>query len=234
MRLRHFADNLIGTTNQKTHMNYEAAREAMISQQIRCWDVNDERVLDCFKRVPREDYVPDAYLGVAFADVAIPIGHGQSMLKPIVEGRLLQSLNAELNHRVLVVGTGTGYLTACVARLCDHVTSIELKGELLEGAHERLRNARIHNVDLQEIDYYDFSGQSGFDRILLTAALPGFDERLVNWLKPDGLTIATIGKSPAMSVERITRTDEHYRRERLFETVIPSMLNAPEAAAFSF
>jgi protein-L-isoaspartate(D-aspartate) O-methyltransferase len=215
-------------------MNFEAAREAMISQQIRCWDVNEPDVLDCFKRVPREDYVPEQYLGVAFADVAIPIGAGQTMLKPAVEGRMLQALDCDAGSRALVIGTGTGYLTACVAHLCDHVTSIDINGDFVGSAYERLRAARISNVDVQEADYYGFNVSHGFDRILVTASLPAFDDRLAEWLKPGGLAIAPIGEAPAMSVERIERGDETYSRTALFETVIPQMLNAPEPNEFRF
>ena len=215
-------------------MNVESARQSMISRQIRCWDVTDEKILNCFAHIPREDFVPEQYLGVAFADVAIPIGHDQYMLKPVIEGRMLQALNLKQDSRVLVIGTGTGYLTTCVARLADHVTSIEIVAELLQEAHERLRAARVHNVDLQQIDYNDLKPGQGYDRILVTGSLPVFDARLAEWLRPDGQAIVAIGTAPAMTMERIHRDADHYVREKLFETVIPSLVNAPQAETFSF
>lgn len=215
-------------------MNVESARQAMIFNQIRNWDVTDPNVLNCFARVPREDFVPEQYLKVAFADVAIPIGHAQHMLKPIVEGRFLQALNLQQDQRVLVIGTGTGYLTACVARLADHVTSIEIVAEFSQAAHERLRSARVHNVDLQHIDYNELRPGHGYDRILATGSLPEFDARLADWLRPDGQAIVAFGNAPAMTVERITRNAEHYTRTKLFETVIDPLVNAPGEASFSF
>jgi protein-L-isoaspartate(D-aspartate) O-methyltransferase len=215
-------------------MNVESARQAMISQQIRSWDVTDENILNCFSRIQREDFVPEQYLNVAFADVEIPIGHEQHMLKPIIEGRLLQALDLQQDQRVLVIGTGTGYLTACVARLADHVTSIDIVAEFVQAAHERLRTARAQNVDLQHMDYNELQPGHGYDRILATGSLPLFDPRLVDWLRPDGQAIATIGTAPAMTVERISRDADHYTREKLFETVIAPLNNTLSKENFSF
>ncbi len=215
-------------------MNLEPARQQMISQQIRTWDVSDESVLQCLARVPREHFVPDEFMTLAFADIAIPLEMGQQMLKPVVEGRLLQALNLRPDHRVLLIGTGSGFMTACVARLADHVTAVEIFPELHNRARESLTDARVHNVDLQQMDFNDLKPGHAFDRILVTGSMPCFDARLAEWLQPDGESIVIIGSAPAMSVERVRRSEEHYTREKLFETVVPSLLNVPEAEAFSF
>ena len=215
-------------------MNLEPARQSMISQQVRTWDVSDQSVLKCLARVPREHFVPDEFVTLAFADTAIPLGHGQQMLKPVVEGRLLQALNLSPDNRVLVIGTGSGFMTACVARLADHVTAVEIFPELHNRARDRLTDARVHNVDLQQIDFNDLRPGHNFDRILVTGSMPGFDVRLAEWLQPDGQCVMIIGSAPAMSVERVRRNEDHYTREKLFETVVPPLLNVPAADPFSF
>ena len=217
-------------------MNLELARQHMITQQIRSWDVTDPEILNCLARVPREHFVPEEFVTLAFADTSIPLGHGQTMLKPVVEGRLLQALNLQPNNRVLVVGTGSGYLTACIARLATHVTSLEIVPELHHKAHEHLRDARVTNVDLQAIDFQDFQPTQSFDRIFVTGSMPEFDARFAEWLTTDqdNACLMIVGLAPAMSVERINRNENHYTREKLFETVVPPLQNLPATDAFRF
>jgi protein-L-isoaspartate(D-aspartate) O-methyltransferase len=219
---------------QTRMMNLEPARQAMISQQIRTCEVSDRAVLDCLARVPREHFVPDEFMTLAFSDVEIPLGHGYKMLRPVVEGRLLQALNLNPEHRVLLIGTGSGFTTACVARLADHVTAVEIFADLHEYARDRLTDARVHNVDLQHADFNELNPGHGFDRILLTGSMPRFDARMAEWLEPEGQCIMVTGTAPAMRVERISRTGERYRRETLFETVVPPLLNVPAAERFTF
>jgi protein-L-isoaspartate(D-aspartate) O-methyltransferase len=215
-------------------MNIEQARQHMISQQVRSWDVTDPRTLDCLAHVQREHYVPDEFTALAFFDTAISLGHGQHMLKPVVEGRMLQSLNPEPDNRVLVIGTGSGFITACVAHLSDHVTSVEIIPELHQRAGERLTDAKVHNVDTQLLDFNELQPTRGFDRILVTGSMPTLDPRLADWLNPNGVCIAIIGDAPAMSVERIQRIDEQYTRERLFETVVTPLKNVTSDDTFEF
>ncbi len=204
-------------------MNTEYARQWMINHQIRPWNVLDEAVLGALGRIRREDFVPDEFKGLAFADTAIPLPHGQAMLKPVVEGRLLQALNLAADNEVLVVGAGSGYLTACIATLTRHVTAIDRHDELTGYARERLKQAGIHNVECHTADFNDYAPERRFDRILVTGALPAFDERLAEWLRPGGIAVATFGEGSAMRVEAITRGDNTYSREGLFETVIPAL-----------
>lgn len=215
-------------------MHLETARHQMIYHQIRPWDVSDDRVLAALAKVPRERFVPEQYRKLAFADTSIPLACGQAMLKPVLEGRLLQNLDVQPDHRVLVIGTGSGFLTACVAQLAEQVTSIDIHGELVERAGQTLAEEQVHNVDLHTADFNTYNPDAVFDRILLTASMPEFEPRLAEWLKPDGKLIAIVGEAPNMEVELVERSDEHYTRQQLFETVVQPLEGLPIHEEFQF
>jgi protein-L-isoaspartate(D-aspartate) O-methyltransferase len=217
-----------------TTMQLEQARQQMIYHQIRPWDVSNERVLATLSSVPRERFVPEQFRKLAFADVAIPLDCGQSMLKPVIEGRLLQNLDVRQDDKVLVVGTGSGFVTACLAKLGGQVTSIDIHRQLIEAAAVRLTDAQIHNVDLQTEDFSNFRASGGFDRILVTGSMPLFDARLPEWLRPGGKLIMIVGKAPTMEVELITRDETSFTREKLFETVVQRLENVPVPETFRF
>jgi protein-L-isoaspartate(D-aspartate) O-methyltransferase len=214
--------------------NFEARREQMIYHQIRPWDVSDDRVLAALAAIPREQFVPPAYRQLAFADTAIPLPCGQTMLKPILEGRLLQALQAGPDDKALVVGTGSGFLTACVATLSDHVTSIDIHAELIDSAAARLADEKVRNIELQNFDFNNIDPAADFDRILITGSMPLFDARLPERLKDGGRLVMITGTAPNMEAELIIRTGQCYTRERLFETVVPALENVPLPAAFNF
>jgi protein-L-isoaspartate(D-aspartate) O-methyltransferase len=215
-------------------MNIEPARENMIYHQVRPWDVLEERILTTLANTPRERFVPAQFRQLAFADTAIPLPCDQSMLKPVLEGRLLQALATEADHRSLVIGTGSGFMTACVAALCNQVTSIDIHAELAEAAAALMADEKIRNVDIQHCDFNDFSSATDFDRILVTGSMPVFDPRLPEWLKDGGQMILIVGDEPNMSVERVVRSGQHYSRSILFETVIPPLDNVIPAPVFQF
>jgi protein-L-isoaspartate(D-aspartate) O-methyltransferase len=206
----------------------------MIYNQIRPWDVVDKSILATLGSVARERFVPDAYRELAFADVAIPLPCGQSMLKPVVEGRLLQSLDIRATDRVLVIGTGSGYLTACVARRADRVTSIDIHRQLVDEAAVRLADEQVFNVDVQTADFTAYQPSHAYDRILVAGSMPLFDTRLPEWLKPDGKLLLIVGTAPTMTVERVQRDGDRYTRHSLFETVVQKLENVPEPPAFRF
>lgn len=214
-------------------MNIESTRNWMINHQIRPWNVFDPRVLTALGQIKREEFVPEAYRGVAFADTEIPLPHGQNMLKPLLEGRLLQALQLEDAHSVLVAGTGSGYLTACIATLAGSVMAIDHYEELTNNAQTALALSKIGNTELLTADFSDYEPARQFDRILLTGAIPALDERLPEWLTEEGLLIAPIGRSPNMEVEAIRRSGNHYSRTALFETVVTPLENVAESTAFS-
>lgn len=212
-------------------MNLEQARLNMVEQQVRTWEVLDQRVLDRLAAVPREDFVPPAYKNLAYADIQIPIGHGQVMLPPIIEGRLLQALNLKAQDSVLEIGTGTGYLTAVMAGLAGHVTSVDIFPEL-----QRLAGWQLKNVSLQVGDAAQGWSKDGpFDAIAVTGSVPDLPKAFLEALKLNGRLFIVLGRAPVMEAVLITRVGEReWSREGLFETVIPPLLNSEPKPKFIF
>lgn len=213
----------------------EQARFNMIEQQVRTWDVLDQQVLDTMNTVPREAFVPERYASLAFADTNIPLGHEQVMMAPKVEGRLLQALAIEPMHTILEVGTGSGYLTACLARLGRHVTSIDIMPDFIEGTGNRLAGQDIVNVTLQAGDALQDIGDTRYDIIAVSGSLPVLRQQFHDNLEVGGRLFVISGKLPIMEAGLITRIDEaHWSRECLFETCIPPLINATTAETFVF
>lgn len=216
-------------------MNIEQARFNMIEQQIRTWEVLDFTVLDLLHQMPREDFVPAAYRGLAFADLEIPLGHGQSMLSPKLEARMLQALNLKKTDTVLEIGTGSGYMTALLAKLAGHVYSIELIQEFSHNAANKLAAHGIANVTLEVGDGVRSWDAGAYDAIVLTGSVPVLPDEFQRHLKPGGRLLAIVGEAPAMEAVLVTcDADSTYRRTVLFETSIPALKNAPQAEQFSF
>ncbi len=215
----------------------EIARRNMVLQQIRPWDVFDERVLSAIQTIPREKFVPEAYLGLAFADIEVPIGHGQAMMAPRVEARMLQSLDVEPQHSVLEIGTGSGFVTACLARLGGQVISIDLYEEFIAAARKRLEAVGLGaTTQLRTTDAFSesFDNQQ-FDRIAVTGSLPDYDKRFEQLLTHGGRLFVVIGQAPAMEATLVTRVDENaWHREGLFETELTSLEHAPQPEQFVF
>ena len=213
----------------------ESARRQMIEQQVRAWDVLDGRVLDVLSRVPREHFVPEAYREVAFADTAIPLPHGQCMLPPKVDGRLLQALDLGRDDEVLEVGTGSGFLTACLARQARHVRTLEIFPDLSQAAVRALQALSVTNVTAETADATTLEGSGLYDAIALTASLPAYDPRFERALRPGGRLFVIVGTAPVMEARLVTRVGEdQWVSEALFETVIPPMVNAIGQDPFRF
>jgi protein-L-isoaspartate(D-aspartate) O-methyltransferase len=212
------------------------ARENMIEQQIRPWEVLDPRVLETFRAVPRDRYVPESYRDVAYSDIAIPLGHGERMMKPVVEGRLLQALELTGGERVLEIGTGSGYLTACLARLARTVVSIELQPDLAESARRRLIAHGIVPVLVETADALgDFAPEGVFDAIAVTGAVDTLPERFASWLAPGGRMFIVRGRAPVMEAVLATRIDgNHLRIDSLFETELGYLHGAAPQPRFEF
>ena len=216
-------------------MNIELAREQMIGQQVNTWDVFDDRVLTAMRDVPRENFIPANLQGVAFADAPIPLPHGQTMLPPKVHGRILQALDLGPNDVTLEVGTGSGYLTACMARLAARVRSIEIVSGLAEFARGRLLATAINNASVEVGDGMQLEEQARFDAIAVTGSLPVYDERFQRALKIGGRLFVIVGQSPVMEAWKITRLGEReWQREGLIETVVQPLVNAPRPPEFVF
>jgi protein-L-isoaspartate(D-aspartate) O-methyltransferase len=212
-----------------------AARRQMIEQQVRAWEVLDLRVLETMQRVPREEFTPPAYRDLAFADLSVPLGHGQSMLPPKLEGRILQSLAIQPDDRVLEVGTGSGFFAACLGALARSVRSIDIFPDFVDAARANLQRAGAHNVAVDAMDAMTLSVNGAYDVIALTGSLPLYDTRFERALAPGGRLFAVLGQGPVMEAQRVTRTGpSDWLRESLFETFMEPLVHAPEPPRFVF
>lgn len=216
-------------------MNYEQARTNMLMQQIRTWGVSNQTVLDVIANTPREYFVPPIYKDVAFADMCIPLAHGQTMLLPREEAKIIQTLNIQISDRVLEVGTGTGYMTALLAPLCKYVDSVDIFSDFTEQAQSKLTELNIHNINLLTGDVFDLEFTASYDVIVITGALfflPMYFRKLLN---SGGRLFCVAGQPPAMEASLITHhKNGHWTEEKLFETVTSRLINAPKQSLFSF
>ena len=217
-------------------MNLEQARANMVEQQIRPWEVLDQAVLDLLYAVPREEFVPAAYRNLAFADLELPIGEGERMMAPKIEARLLQSLALRKTDRVLEVGTGSGYLTALLARSAAHVHSLEIRPALAAFGRGNLERQGVDNVTLEIGD-----GARGdpkrapYDAIVLTGSTPVLPATLREQLAPGGRLFAVVGEPPIMVARLITCTAPGtYGAADLFDTLLAPLANAERAPQFRF
>jgi protein-L-isoaspartate(D-aspartate) O-methyltransferase len=214
----------------------EQARFNMIEQQIRPWDVLDQRVLDVMNSIPREQFVPENCRSLAFADTSIPLGHDQVMMAPRLEGRLLQALAIKPDDAVLEIGTGSGYLTACLASLGRRVTSIDIMPDFTATAAAKLEALNIKNVALETADVAaGIEGDARYDAIAVTGSLPLLQQQFHRNLEIGGRLFIITGSLPIMEANLITRIDEqNWATEVLLETCMPPLLNATEPQDFVF
>lgn len=216
-------------------MNIEQARFNMIEQQIRPWEVLDPTVLDLLFVVKREDFVPEAYRALAFADMEIPIGQGQAMLAPKIEARLLQELGVRKTDKILEIGSGSGYMAALLAARGEHVVTVEINPELAEGARRNLERAGVTNVAVETGDgAQGWSHRGPYDVIVVSGALAEIPETLLKQLRVGGRLAAIVGEAPVMEAQLVTCTAPGvYNTVNLFETVAP-LLKAPAKSGFAF
>ena len=214
----------------------EQSRFNMIEQQIRPWDVLDGAVLDLLAKLPREAFVPKQYIGLAFADLEIPLGDGQVMLSPKMEGRILQSLAIKKTDKVLEIGTGSGYLTALLALQAKHVDSVELHAKLSKQAAKNIAAQEIANVNLVVADgVKGLPANAPYDVIVYTASIPMLNTQVERQLAIGGRMFVVVGEAPAMEATLITRISaDSFKTDVLFETCLPMLVNAPQAERFEF
>lgn len=212
----------------------EQARLNMVEQQIRPWNVLDPGVLELLGRIKREQFVPPGKQAMAFMDMEVPLGYGASMWCPKVEARALQELHLKRTDYVLEVGTGSGYLTALLAQLAEHVTSVEIAPELNAFAEKNLAAHHVSNVTLLVGDAA--RGWSGsYDAIILTGSVPVLPEAFQNSLKPGGRLFAIVGEGAMMQAERITCISPGvFEKTDLFETSVPPLKNVLQPKRFVF
>jgi protein-L-isoaspartate(D-aspartate) O-methyltransferase len=217
-------------------MDYEQARFNMVEQQIRPWDVLDPKVLDLLHKVKREDYVPQVYRSLAFVDMEIPLGEGELMWAPKIEARALQALQLRRQDRVLEVGTGSGYFTALMANQASVVVSVELRADLKNEAERKFKAHGLNNIQSRLGDAaLDWSDDGGFDAIVLTGSTPLLPQTYLNRLSPGGRLFAIVGEGDAMAATLVTcLAPATFRTDRLFETRVPALKNAPQPERFIF
>ena len=217
-------------------MNFEKARFNMVEQQIRPWEVLDPDVLDLLMSVKREEFVPAAHRALAFADVEIPIGCGQVMLKPVIEGKVLQAVRPVKSDQVLEIGTGSGWFAALLAARAEWVRTIELEPELVKLASANLARNSVDNVVVVEGDgIAGWPDRAPYDIIVVSGGLPFVPQALLEQLKVGGGLFALVGEAPVMKAGLITCEDEgRFSTEDIFETVVPALRNAPQRDGFSF
>jgi protein-L-isoaspartate(D-aspartate) O-methyltransferase len=217
-------------------VNVEQARHNMVEQQIRTWEVLDQSVLDLLYAVPREAFVPAAYRSLAFADLEIPIGEGEKMMTPKMEARIVQELALRRSDRVLEVGTGSGYLTALLARCASHVHSLEIRPALAAFGRANLERDGVDNVTLEVGDgARGDARRAPYDAIVLTGSTPLLPVGLREQLAPGGRLFAVVGDPPVMVARLVTCTAPGaWRSIELFDTVLAPLQNAARPPRFRF
>jgi protein-L-isoaspartate(D-aspartate) O-methyltransferase len=211
----------------------EQARHNMVEQQIRPWEVLDPRVLECFSFVPREKFVPAQHAALAFSDVELPLAHGEMMMKPVLEGRMLQALQLKAEDEVLEIGTGSGFITACLAHLSRSVHSIDIHADFVVSAKEKLHALGFNNVSAETADALNYQSNRQYDAICVTAAVEKIPDHFLQWLKPAGRLFIVRGYSPAMEALCVTRIGDSFSEESLFETDIAYLRGAAPTPEFT-
>lgn len=217
-------------------MDFDKARFNMVEQQIRPWDVLDDTVLDLLYQVRREEYVPAVYRSLAFTDMEIPIGHGQTMLAPKLEARMLQALRLKSTDKVLEVGTGSGYMTALLASLAKHVYSVEIVPDLKSDAEAKLDAHGFDNVTVESGDAAKgWAQHAPYDVIVLTGSTPVLAAGFADSLTAGGRLLAIVGEAPVMKARLVRCIEPGVNETRdLFETCIAPLVNAPQPERFVF
>lgn len=216
--------------------DFQAARYNMVVSQIRTGEVLDERILELVGRAPRHEFVPAEHRHYAFADMQIPLGHGEVMMAPLVEARLIQELAIKPTDNILEIGTGSGYVTWLLSQLGEKVHSIEIVSEFTQRASEKLAAHGARNVELEIGDgARGWQRHAPYDVILLTGSTPLLPEDFQKSLTVGGRLAAILGQSPAMEARLITRvTESGFNTRGLFETDLPALKNALAPSKFTF
>lgn len=220
------------------NLSLDRARTNMVEQQIRPWSVLNQTVLNTFRFLPREKFVPAQWQNLAFADTEIPLGHGEAMMFPRVEARMLQDLDVQPNDECLEIGTGSGFVTACLAHLSKHVDSVDLYTDLSQQAEKNLHSVDINNFNLYIDDAgYGWEGNPGkqYDVIAVTGSIPEYIAAFEQRLAIGGRLFIVVGTAPTMHAMLITREDHsQFNRQVLFETVINALEGTEQPAKFHF
>lgn len=217
-------------------MNFDQARSNMVEQQVRPWEVLDERVLQLLETTHREDFVPVKYRKMAFADMCIPLEHDQCMMKPVVEGRMLQALELQADETVLEIGTGSGFITVCLAQMAKSVVTVDIHKQFSNEAEARLKEKGIGNVEFETGDAMTgWQPEQAHDVVVVTGSVQDIPDHFRGWVNPGGRMFVVVGESPAMEAMLLTKLNAtEWREESLFETDLARLINAEKAPEFEF
>jgi len=216
-------------------MSTEFSVNQMVRQQIRTWNVLNQRILTAMREIPRARFVPFNYINVAYADFCIPLDHGQVMLAPNVAGRILQSVNPQPTDSVLEVGTGSGYLTACLASLAGRVTSLDTHTDFIDKSAQIAEDLGLNNIQFVACEDYEPQGDRRYDVVVINGSLPAYDQRYERMLQPGGRLFVITGDSPAMDARLVTRMNgDEFLTESVFETDLPRLTTPVGSEHFEF
>ena len=218
------------------NMNFDQARFNMVEQQIRPWEVLDSRVLSLLESIHRDDFVPVRYRKLAFADIAIPLNCGQFMMRPKIEARMLQALDLKDDETVLEIGTGSGFITTCLAALASRVVSVEIFDELHQEAALKLDDKGVRNAELFVGDVMSgWQPEQAHDVVVVTGSVAEVPEQFLGWVNPGGRLFVVAGQSPAMDARLMKRLGvTEWATESLFETDLDRLVNAEPPREFEF
>ncbi|GAA0419039.1 protein-L-isoaspartate O-methyltransferase [Cocleimonas flava] len=216
-------------------MDMEQARFNMIEQQIRTWEVLDDTVLQTMGSVPREIFVPESLKSLAYADIEVPLGNDEAMMFPRVEGRMLQELEINIDDNCLEIGTGSGYVTACMANMSNHVHSIDIYEEFLLSAEKNLAEVNVANVELEQKDaFFDWGAGRKYDVIAITGSIPEYLPMFENLLEPEGRLFVVVGSKQVAHAMKIVKMDDDFIRSSLFETELKPLVGKEAKPTFHF
>ncbi|MEB8431545.1 protein-L-isoaspartate O-methyltransferase [Cocleimonas sp. KMM 6892] len=216
-------------------MDMEQARFNMIEQQIRTWEVLDDTVLQTMGSVPREIFVPESLKSLAYADIEVPLGNDEAMMFPRVEGRMLQELEINIDDNCLEIGTGSGYVTACMANMSNHVHSIDIYEEFLLSAEKNLAEVNVANVELEQKDAFsDWEAGRKYDVIAITGSIPEYLPMFENLLEPEGRLFVVVGSKQVAHAMKIVKMDDDFIRSSLFETELKPLVGKEAKPTFHF
>lgn len=211
-------------------MNQEQARENMIKQQVRTWEVSDPKIVDLMYKFPREEFVPDTWRELAYSDTNIILDDNSYMLFPGMEARMLQALDVQQGEKVLEIGTGCAYMTAMLAELSGNVISLDTEDFIQAGIRSNLKNVQLETGSVSQ----GWQDKGSFDVIVLNGSVQTIPRELLDKLNVGGRLFAVVGESPSMSATLITRDESGSRTEELFETSIPRLASAEQKDVFDF
>jgi len=209
-------------------------KKLRLLMELRRAGIGDTRVLGAIERTPREKFVPLSFEDRAYENVALPIGNGQTVSQPYVVALMTEKLELGERQTVLEIGTGSGYQTAVLARLCRRVFSIERHRELLRDAERRFEELRLRNIVCRFGDgTKGWPEQAPYDRVIVTAAAPEVPSTLVDGLAPGGVLVAPVGEDHRdQQLVRIRRNDDRFSTEDLgLVRFVPLVAGLPRRSA---